>query len=294
MLIYKITNTQNGMAYIGSTCRPVKQRMSNHWSDARRGKDTLIAQAIRDFGRESFTVEVIGEAKSSDEMMVMEIEAIKSHGTCHPSGYNSSTGVGLWLPGRRHLESVREKISLAHKGKKLSQEHRLRLSESLKGKPSWNHGIKTGKPAWNRGIPNSEACRAKMVAYYAANVSPNARPVEANGITYPSVMAAARALGLSKLGMKYRLRVGLASYIEAPEGGYADKSLPERCKTACPTCGGPYSQFRSGARYCKPCRNKKMAEAQRRRRASAKLQLSGAAPDNLPEQGTKEKENNDP
>lgn len=42
-------------------------------------------------------------------------------------------------------------------------------------------------------------------------------------------------------------------------------------RLACPRCGGPYSQFPNGRRYCKPCRNQKLLEAQRVRRAKKKL-----------------------
>lgn len=270
MFIYKITNTKNGMAYVGSTCRPIRQRMSNHWSDARRGKDSLIAQAIRDFGQESFSVEIIGEAKSSDEMIVMEVEAIRNLNTCHPNGYNSSAGAGLWVADRRHLESVREKISEAHKGKKLSEEHRLKLSESLKGRPSWNAGIKTGKPSWNRGIPATPEHREKLIASHAGKLIHNVRSIEFLGVVYPSIAEAGRATGFSRMQMKYRLATGNARYVDAPNGGYQDPKLPERRKTACPKCGGPYSEFKSGLRYCSTCRRAKMMVAQRIRRAAKK------------------------
>lgn len=268
--VYKITNTKNGMAYVGSTCRPIRQRMSNHWSDARRGKDTLIAQAIRDFGQESFAIEIIGRADTPDEMMEIEIEAIKSHNTVSPHGYNSSNGHGLWVPNRRQIESIREKISKGSMGKVISPEHRLKLSEALKGRVPPNKGIKTGKPSWNRGIPASESCRAKLRAYHADNPVPNIRKIEFLGVVYPSIAEAGRITGLSRMQMKYRLSTGAAKYVNAPEGGYQDPKLPERCRTECPKCGGPYSEFNCGLRYCKPCRAEKMSAAQRRRRASKK------------------------
>lgn len=42
----------------------------------------------------------------------------------------------------------------------------------------------------------------------------------------------------------------------------------------CDKCGGPFSTFPNGIRYCKPCRHAKMMESQRRRRAETKAQLS--------------------
>lgn len=269
--IYKIINAKNGLAYIGSTCRPIRRRMSNHWSDARNGKDTLIAQAIRDFGPESFTVEIIERAETSDEMMEKEIAAINSHNAISPHGYNSSDGHGLWVPNRRQIESIREKISKSSMGKVISPEHRKKISETQKGRPAPNKGIKTGKPAWNRGIPASEECRAKLRAYHADVPSPNIRSIEFLGVTYPSIAEAARITGLSRTQMKYRLSTGKAKYTNAPEGGYQDPELPERRKEVCPQCGGPYSEVECGARFCRPCRSLKMMAAQRARRAAAKI-----------------------
>ena len=53
---------------------------------------------------------------------------------------------------------LRKRHSIIHKGqipwcagKKLSEEHKINLSLSHKGKPSWNKGIKTGKSSWMKG-----------------------------------------------------------------------------------------------------------------------------------------------
>ena len=272
MYIYKLTNTVNGKAYIGCTVRPIERRLLNHWSDARNGKQTLIAQAIREFGKDSFTVEVITRCASEDEMVVKESEAISSYGTLHPDGYNFTSTPGLWGPGRGFLKSVRDKISASSKGKEISPEHRKKISETQKGRIPWNLGVNTG-PAWNRGIPHTEEQRAKMKASRNSRPDPIARAVECDGVIYPSVAEAARVLGLCRATMKYRLRNGKAKYVEVPEGGYQDKPLPERRNETCPRCGGLYSQFPSGARYCKPCRNAKLSEAQRKRRALKKQQL---------------------
>ena len=43
-------------------------------------------------------------------------------------------------------------------GKPLSEEHKRKISESNKGKPSWNKGC----VAWNKGIPCSEETRRKI------------------------------------------------------------------------------------------------------------------------------------
>ncbi|MCE5309626.1 MAG: HNH endonuclease [Acidobacteriales bacterium] len=63
--------------------------------------------------------------------------------------------------------------------------------------------------------------------------------------------------------------------VTARENSLADTSNNMAARNfrrlVCPKCGGPYSQFPNGVRYCKPCRNKKMMETQRVRRANRKL-----------------------
>ena len=46
-------------------------------------------------------------------------------------------------------------------GKKLSIEHRQKLSEAHKGQKAWNKGLKGAQVAWNKGIPWSEEFKLK-------------------------------------------------------------------------------------------------------------------------------------
>ena len=67
MWIYKITNIQNNKVYIGQTIRPVKDRFNRHINDAMNNiLDTHFARAIRKYGKENFTIEIIDEAKNQD------------------------------------------------------------------------------------------------------------------------------------------------------------------------------------------------------------------------------------
>ena len=65
MWIYKITNIQNNKAYIGQTIRPIEQRFKRHLSDALNNiLDTHFARAIRKYGKENFSLEIIDTAQS--------------------------------------------------------------------------------------------------------------------------------------------------------------------------------------------------------------------------------------
>ena len=166
MKLYKITNKENGKAYIGITCKTVERRWTAHVRNASYGvyHNMTLAHAIRKYGAESFFVETIGEASSYEELLSLEIEAIKSHDTLVPKGYNISEG-GDGFRGPRSAETC-EKISKAHKGVKLSAYHKQRLSEAHKGQLAWNKGktlsaehrenlskAKAGKPGqgWIKG-----------------------------------------------------------------------------------------------------------------------------------------------
>ena len=62
MWIYKITNIQNNKIYIGQTIRPVQERFRRHLNDALHGiLDTHFARAIRKYGLENFTFNILEE-----------------------------------------------------------------------------------------------------------------------------------------------------------------------------------------------------------------------------------------
>lgn len=52
--------------------------------------------------------------------------------------------------GKKHSDATRKKMSEFHKGKVLSEEHRLKISESKKGKTTWNKGLK-GESSGTKG-----------------------------------------------------------------------------------------------------------------------------------------------
>jgi group I intron endonuclease len=111
----------NGHIYIGQTKTALGKRWSKHCSDARSGAGWILAAAIRKHGREAFTVDVVEECPDKDALNAAEIAWILK---LRPA-YNSSGGGGvLGSPS----QEVRAKIAAAARGKKRSEQTRLRMS----------------------------------------------------------------------------------------------------------------------------------------------------------------------
>lgn len=89
--IYKITNIINGKIYIGQTIYPLSYRFTNHISDAKNNRGYAIASAIRKYGKENFTIELLEEC-SEEDLNNLEIKYIEQYNSFTPSGYNLTYG----------------------------------------------------------------------------------------------------------------------------------------------------------------------------------------------------------
>jgi len=86
---YKITNTINQMLYIGSTSLPPDVRWTQHKSNARTGRLLPLYTAMREYGIENFTFEVMKQHKKEEAMFHHENSLILSLHTLMPDGYNT-------------------------------------------------------------------------------------------------------------------------------------------------------------------------------------------------------------
>lgn len=92
--IYKITNLINGKIYIGQTIQTIKERWYRHISNAKslssQERNMVIKRAIRKYGKENFTIELIEECedKNLDEREIYYIKYYDSY----INGYNSTLG----------------------------------------------------------------------------------------------------------------------------------------------------------------------------------------------------------
>lgn len=86
LYLYKITNKINQKTYIGIT-NNYKKRWANHGTE-----NSVISAAIRKYGRDSFTFEVLYSNISIEEIDQLEIDMIKKYDCLVPKGYNVAKG----------------------------------------------------------------------------------------------------------------------------------------------------------------------------------------------------------
>lgn len=139
-IIYKLT-FPNGKVYIGQTSQTLRRRLTRHCCE---NEDTFKCRAINKY--KSFNCEILYQGEDLDNQ---EIEFIKQYNSTNREyGYNLESGGH----NNKHLsEETKEKIRVAHKGTKHSEETKRNISESLKNNKKNNSKaiivteIKTGK-----------------------------------------------------------------------------------------------------------------------------------------------------
>lgn len=99
--IYKFTNIHNGMAYIGQSTN-IKRRYNQHKNVDH--ESTIFHDAIREYGFDSFTFEII-EVCERSELNSKEVFYIKKYNTLYPNGYNKSPGGQIGNPTK--LSSIK-------------------------------------------------------------------------------------------------------------------------------------------------------------------------------------------
>lgn len=109
MYIYKITNIQNNKVYIGQTIRPIKDRFHRHLNDAINNiLDTHFARAIRKYGKDSFIIEEIDQAKNQIELNQKEQYWIRYYDSVK-NGYNETDAITK-CGGNTYMSKTNEEL----------------------------------------------------------------------------------------------------------------------------------------------------------------------------------------
>lgn len=170
--VYMHINQINGNKYIGITNQKPEDRWGNNGYKYNMEHQPVFARAIKKYGWENFTHEIVAKELSKQEADQMEIELIALYHTncCRYKnpvmGYNMTDG-GDGCVGRDLSEETKQKISNAAKerlknpenhpmfGKLSAEETKQKISESLKGKYGGENNPMFGKH-------HSEESRKKM------------------------------------------------------------------------------------------------------------------------------------
>jgi len=169
--IYKIQNLINGKCYIGFTSHKAdNHRMSQHACG--KGNSPALRAAIQKYGRQNFSYETIYESFDLDHTLkIVEPFYIALFSSYGPDGYNLTAG-GEGTFGYKRTPEQRAAMRVRRLGKRLSPEHRAKLSEAQKSRPKGvNHPLYGRKlsrehidkvAAAKRGVRHSAETRQKQ------------------------------------------------------------------------------------------------------------------------------------
>lgn len=137
MVIYKVTNLINGKIYIGQTIRFEKRKLRHFYDAFNENSQVVFHRALRKYGFDNFKWEVIDMAETHEELSEKEtywINFYKSYINFENSnGYNQTLG-GEGMAGFSHSEETKQRLSIAHTGKKLSDETKRKVGIASKGR----------------------------------------------------------------------------------------------------------------------------------------------------------------
>ena len=132
-IIYKITNLVNGKIYIG-------KHRCDRLDDDYFGSGKLLQLAIAKYGIENFVFHLEIDLKSAEEMDLLEEMVVNQEFLKRDDVYNISRGgtnpcmYGDKNPfyGKTHSKDFCERTSKRFKGTKLTQDHKDKISSSIK------------------------------------------------------------------------------------------------------------------------------------------------------------------
>jgi len=138
-IIYRATNLSNGKVYIGQSVESLCERKSKHLNEARNGKDSYFARALREYGIAGFNWGIIHNIQADDRVVLkrnlndLEIKEIRAHASMNRDrGYNLTIG-GAGSIGFRMSPESREKMRKAKLGVPRSMEARKAVGDGHRG-----------------------------------------------------------------------------------------------------------------------------------------------------------------
>ena len=131
---YKVTNTINGKSYIGYTGKlHPKNRWKEHLRYAKKGTGSVLHAAIRKYGPEVFTFEILSQLEGDTNAAILqEAVLISEHKSlvCE-GGYNVLVTGGTWTEEQKrvHSERTKEGMTAPKIRQQMSESHKAYYAE---------------------------------------------------------------------------------------------------------------------------------------------------------------------
>ena len=140
--VYRITNTENGKRYYGSS-KKLRKRWNDHKSMMRRGEhgNPGIKEDVAIHGEAAFDFQVLCYCKPEERKRLEGVLIDQNYGK---DCYNDTKGDGA------KGEETKAKLSAAHTGKILSEDHKAKIGAAHTGKTQ-SEETKAKKSAANKG-----------------------------------------------------------------------------------------------------------------------------------------------
>lgn len=201
----------NGKVYIGVT----RQELSRRWRDGKGYQGQPVFDAIVKYGWDNIEHVILECGLTKEQAEEAEKAYIKKYDSLsHANGYNIETGGYLtefvseetrqkisrskkgkysgknhWHYGQHWSEDVKRKLSIAHKGKKMSEKERARRIGMFSGEKNPMYGTKMPKGHLEKMIEASKKTNCKPVICIET------------GIEYESSAEAQRQTGICARGI---------------------------------------------------------------------------------------------
>lgn len=165
MYIYKFTHIENGKSYIGQTIQDPLQRRAEHLSHSKYStKEYHFHNALRKYGIDSFTFEVIATATTLEELNLLEEKYVNEFDSIN-NGYNIRKAGG----NKRHSPESIERMRVAQKLRHSKRREANGGIETINKKSGYKFSMphpKKGKPStkWSEEAKATHKIRMQEVA----------------------------------------------------------------------------------------------------------------------------------
>lgn len=244
-IVYVATNSVTAKQYVGITTCKLAHRWRQHVKASERGSKLPLHLALAKYGEAAFALKVAASCENQNDLHATEIRLIAELGTFGRRGYNCTLG-GEGLLGLKRSAETREKIGAAQRGRtlpraqvELMMKSRIgfRQTEAAKraiSRPVIANGVEyltITQAAEALKVSATTICRRiqRGVQGYAELVERRTRrkrtpeqcakmrertsvPVLAEGIRFASITEASIAIGLTRPGIAYRIKIGSPGY----------------------------------------------------------------------------------